>query len=1032
MGITYRYSEIHRRIIDLLGISIRQVRSIDRWAYIDSEVELPFTARVSPDDELLFSARVYLEDSPSYRWVFKASISGGGLLILDGKIHQGLDPAHSIAFLPSGHHEIKIRATSRALFGENPWVFSFNYSLASLVNWRGISLGLGMLEVLRASRVLDGPVRGELLELLSRSLERVDLVPSVAQVTAVEAIFEGLGEPLASRWDRRYVASVYGFKVVRGEAKDLEPPEAGESDRAIEEAYRAFESGLEELLKKYPKEGEIVALGHCHIDAAWLWPYSETRRKVLRSFSNILRLFSDGYSFSYAQSSAQYYRWAEEYPEIFRAIEEAVRKGLWIPVGGMWIESDTNLVWGESLARHFLYGQLYFLERFGRIARIGWLPDSFGFSAQLPQLMRLSGIEVFVTHKIMWNDTNKFPHHLFNWEGLDGTSIPVHVIITTYNGSLTSEEIKRVWEEYSGKGLAPAIHAFGVGDGGGGPGLLMLERIYWLNKMPKLPRVEHEVREDWYVGMVSEASRKAPTWRGELYVEIHRGTYTTNPRIKELVYRAEECLRTAEIWSSIAYSKGLKQYPGEELRRAWETLLRAEFHDVLPGSSNYEAYREAYSELEDAINICKSISEEAMRALAGGGSGAGQLTIFNPLPWARRAVVELPRGSYRYLGGAALAQQDLGDRVLAEIEVPPTGYVALEALGREVLKGSGVTAEYGERGIMISNDLLRIWIGRDGVLEIEDLSHGFRVHHRLRAHIDKPGDWDAWDVERSSIEDPGIALEPSGPPEILYSGGLKSCARVPYRFRGSEVVQVVCISKDSRVVEVSSKVRWTSRGYLLKAWFRPSFQFDDIYYEIPFGVIRRSSKPKDSWDHAKFEVPALRWADVSDGSKGFAVISMSRHGYSPRGEELGLTLAKAPLFPDPYSGVEEFEVKYYVYTHAGDYRAGGVPRVAYELWSPLRVVAIGARAPRESFLSLEGGDVLLESVKKAERGGELVLRLCEIGGRSSRARINLWGAFEVLESDILERPLSGLKHRGSSIEVQLRPFEIKTLILRQG
>jgi alpha-mannosidase len=1032
MPVKYRQSEIHRRILDLLGVSVKSVKSLDRWLFVNRgvEVELPLSLRARPDDELIFSSKVYLEESPRYRWIFKASISGGGIIKIDGKIHQGLDPWHSVTFIPHGEHEIEIQATSRALFGESPWVFSFNYSLASMVNWRGISLGLGMLETLRASRILGGSVGDEILQILSKALEPIDSVPGIAQIAAVEMIFRDLGEPLASRWDRGYIASVYGPGVLRGLLRNTPDPGDQDVDRAIDEAYKIFVDGLEELVKRYPKEGEIFALGHCHIDLAWLWPYSETRRKVVRSFANVLRLMRDGYSFSYVQSSAQYYRWAEDFQEIFKWVEGLVKKGLWIPVGGMWCESDTNLVTGESLARHLLYGQLYFLERFGRISRIGWLPDTFGFSAQLPQIMRLAGIEVFVTHKIMWNDTNRFPYHLFLWEGIDGSKIPVHVIITTYNGSLSSEEVKRVWDEYRQKDLAPAVHAFGVGDGGGGPSIIMLERIEWINRMPRLPRILHRVGEAEYVDLIREASKKAPIWGGELYVEIHRGTYTTNHRIKDLIYRVEECLRTAELWSTIASSAGIAEYPGDRLRNAWESLLRAEFHDVLPGSASYDAYLEAYRELEDALKTCSEISEKAMVAIAGGGNES-HIAVFNSLPWSRRAIIELPTGLYRYAGGSMPTHQDLGGSVLVEVEIPATGYVVLERAGSEPPRGGdGVTAYRVEEGYILDNGLLRVTIGMDGSIRVKDLELGVEISHVLRAHIDKPGDWDAWDVERSSIEDPGVALKPTGEPSIVYSGSLKACGRISYSYKGSEISQRICLSRESRVVEISSNIKWISRGYLLKAWLKPSFSFEDIFYEIPFGAIRRSSKPRNSWDTAKFEVPALRWVDISDGSKGFSVISMTRHGYSPRGDELGLTLAKTPIFPDPYSGLEEFEVKYYIYTHRGGYIDGELPRITYELWSPLRIVRAGGRKTQASYISLSGGGAIIESVKAAEKGGGYVLRIYNLYERDIKAKIDLWIPFETCQCDLLERPQGEQIPGRNSLEIPLKPFEIKTLLLK--
>lgn len=1028
-----RDSEIQRKIHDLLGLSIRSVKPIVRWVYLnrDIEIETPYSSIADPDSVMIFSTRVSLYDSGGYKWLFKVSASGNGLIIVGGKIHQGFDSGHTSTQIASGDHEITLQITPRALFGENPWVFHFNYSAAVLTNWRGLSLGIGLAEALRLARISGDPLRRDLIALLSRVLWSLDLVPTISQVVGAEILLGDLGDPLLSRWDRRYIASVYGYPVLAGMYRDIDDPRMGEADRVIDEIYRLYIEELEDLIRRYPKTGEIFVFGHCHIDAAWLWPYSETRRKIPRSFYNIIRLFEDGYRLSYAQSSAQYYRWAEDYGELFEKIRALVSGGLWIPVGGMWVEPDTNLVTGESLARQLLLGQIYFLDRFGRLARIGWIPDSFGFSAQLPQIMGRSGIEVLVTHKVMWNDTNKFPHQFFLWEGIDGTAIPVHVMPITYNGSATSEEIKRVWESHAEKEIAPAVHAIGVGDGGGGPNAVMLERIQWINRLPSLPRIETGFDEDRYISIVRRAAEKAPRWVGELYVEIHRGTYTTNHRIKDLVSRAEECLRTAEIWSTIAYSAWGKGYPRDRLRGLWEILLRSEFHDVLPGSANFEAYREAYSELEEAIRVCENLVEEAIASIAGPRGSSGRFfAVFNSLPWGRRALIRLPRGFYRYYGEEDLEIQDLGDSVIAIASLPPLGHITLERVG-EAVGGitSGVKVSKVDDIIEIENNLVRISLKPDGSLVIEDLINGFRVDHELRAHRDMPGDWDAWDIERSSIEDPGERLEPIDRPRILYGGPLLGCAEAQLTHRGSSVVLTICLARGSSVVVVRSRIAWRSRGYLLKAWMRPSFDFNDIHYEIPFGVIRRSSKPRDRWDLGKFEVPALRWVDISDGAKGFSIISTSKHGYSPREGAVGLTLAKTPLFPDPYSGLKTFEASYYIYTHRGDYKDGETPRIAYELWSPPRVRQLESPLPQRSYISIDNKIAILEAMKMTEKSDEIVLRIYNASDREEKAKIKIWRSFTTYEGDLLERKQGREIYRGSEMEVRLKPFEIKTLIL---
>lgn len=1042
-----RENEIWRRIIDLFGLSVKKVIPLSKWFYeqLGVEVELPYVARAHPDNMFTFSSTLSLGSIPNARWLLKISMSGGGLLKVDGKIHQGVDPAHRIARVPEGEHRITIEASPRELFGENPWNFYFDHALAIATNWRGFSLGIGMIEALRLARGSDDGLKKDLLRALWKALSEVNLVPSIVQASAAEMLLGDLkGGVDYSRWDRRYIASVYGVPVMRGVYRDIDDPSLGDADKIIDHSYSVFEEEIEKLSQKYPKVGSVILFGHCHIDAAWLWPYSETKRKILRSFANVAKLIDEGYRFSFAQSSAQYYAWLEEMDkDLLERIKGYASRSLWIPVGGMWVESDTNLVTGESLARQFLLGQLYFESRFGRIARIGWLPDSFGFSAQLPQIMRKSGIEVFVTHKIMWNDTNRFPHHFFNWEGIDGTSIPVHVLVLTYNGSATSEEIRRLWNSYVQKDLGPAVHAYGEGDGGGGPSIVMLERISWNKRLPAIPNIVDNIDEEGYLSIVRSMADKAPRWKGELYVEIHRGTYTTNHRIKELVYRAEACLRSAEIWSSIAFSNNLSRYPYGDLRRAWEKLLAAQFHDVLPGSANYEAYMEAYKDLEEAIAVCERIRKSSLESIAGVEDPEGPyVAIFNDLPWTRRVVAELPKGYYRSPSSDHIPVQELGEISVAEVEIPPLGYVILERSSDKggYKPGSGDRGAYAkdlEGTVILGNEFLEVRIERDGSLSIFDKEIGSPAvrSHRLEAHSDKPGNWDAWDIERSSLEMPSTRLEVVEKPRITIAGPLISCAALSLGLRGSVVEQRICVRKGSRVVEIRSRIHWRSRGYLLKAWVELPFEFDEVYYEIPFGVIKRRSRHMDSWDEAKFEAPALRWVDASDKSRGVAIISFAKHGYSAKDKRIGLTLAKTALFPNPYGDLDPFETVYYIYPHRGDYLDGNVARIAYELWSPPVVLRVKEPRSRElvaSFAKLDSGSVILEAIKKAEKEDGLVIRVYEIGGREARATLDLWGDFEILEADILERATKRLSYKGKRVAIDLKPYEIKTLVLRKS
>jgi len=1024
--------EVERRLLELLASTIVDFKPVDAWVHNGDEVRLPFFTRASPDEVQRFETRLSLPQLGGARWLLRVDISGNGLLIIDGEPYQGVDEQHRLAVLEPGEREVVLEATPRRLFGETPWFFAFMGSCLTAVLWEGFNLALSLLDALRLAHN-----RPELMRALARAAEEVEVTPSVAQFYALFRTLYGHLVPESSpeyggpRWDLAYVASVYGERVLEGALNDTPRPSIREVVETVERIKASLPRGS--------PVGKVYLFGHSHIDTAWLWPFSETRRKIVRTFSTIIRLAKMGYHFTYVQSGAQNYKWLEEQsPELFEEVKRLVEEGHWLPVGGMWVESDTQLLTGESLARQFLYGQLYFKEKFGKKCRIGWLPDSFGFSAQLPQLMRKAGIEVFVTHKVMWNDTNEFPYHAFVWEGLDGSEVVAHVLVVTYNGALTASELAELWERFKQKGVAPAIHSYGFGDGGGGPTFLMLERLKLLRRLPSLPELVEAPSEEEYVEEMLRVRDRLPRWRGEIYNEFHRGVYTTNIRVKTLMARAEGEARWAEAASAAASLLGLMAYPREELRGAWERVLRCQFHDVLPGSSNREAYEEAYKDLEEAINTFARVSSAALRAIAEHvNAPRGSIVIFNSLSWPRRMFVELPDSSYALPDGRPAEFQRTGSGYLVEVEVPARGYVTLvPGRGRAAAGGAVVRAE--DDGLVLENEVLRVKVGRDGSitsiydkqLRLEYLASPSNV---LRAHVDKPGSSDAWDVDRSAIESPGHPFEVAEEPRVIASGPLVAAVEYKLRFRNSTIRQRVALYRGSRLVELRTEIDWREKCYLVKAWFDLNVKPGVAHYEVPFGVVERAMVPRDQWDAAKYEVPALRWADFSDGEKGVAIIAPTRHGYSVKGSRVGLSLLKSPMHPNPWSDMGRSEVTYYIYPHPGDYRSARVYEKAYEVWSGAKVVVKerdgGSLPPRASLLEAPHG-VIVEALKAPEVGEGLVLRVYEAEGRERRAAIRLATPLKVYETNLLEEDPAPIAE-GSEIPIRLGPFEIKTLLLKR-
>ncbi|MEM1508261.1 MAG: glycoside hydrolase family 38 C-terminal domain-containing protein [Thermofilaceae archaeon] len=1029
--------ELERRFFELLAATIQDFKPVSEWIKGGEQLKLPYLAEAYPDETLCFENQFRLPAMEGTKWLLRLDITGNGLLLVDGEPYQGVDEQHRIAVLEPGERSVALEATPRRLFGESPWFFAFTGSNLAAVHWEGFNTALALWDTAILARR-----RQELRQTLAKAAVEVELTPSVVQVYALQRTLygylmqEGSPEYGSMRGDLAYIANVYGERVVRGALEDTPKPSISELLETLNRVKAALPEGF--------PVGKVYLFGHAHIDTAWLWPFSETKRKVVRTFTTVARLAKMGYSFTYVQSGAQNYKWLEEQnPKLFDEIRGLVKSGHWLPIGGMWVESDTQLVTGESLARQFLYGQQYFKEKFGLKSRIGWLPDSFGFSAQLPQLMKKSGIEVFVTHKVMWYDTNEFPYHAFVWEGLDGSEVIAHIIVSTYNGALTATELAGLWDRYKQKDVAPAVHAYGFGDGGGGPTFLMLERLKHLKKLPGLPEPVEAPKENEYVADLLNLKPKLPRWKSEIYNEFHRGVYTTNIKVKSLMAEAEREAVWAEAASAIADFLGLIHYPREALKTAWERVLRCQFHDVLPGSSNYEAYEEAYRDLEEAIREFLKASSTALKSIADHvNAPKSSLIVFNSLPWLRTVVIEVPNEGYSYPDGRPVKIQKTGGKILAEVEVPSMGYIAL-APSKGIAAEEGVKAYMEGDCLVLENDALRLKVTNNGSLvSIYDKQLQVELlrgpSNLLKAHVDKPGNFDAWDVDRSTVELPGRSLEIVEKPRITAEGPLIASVEYALKFKNSIIKQRITLYRSSRLIEFHTEVDWRDKCYLLKAWFNFNIKSGTAHFEVPFGVVERATTPKDKWDEAKYEVPALRWMDISDGVKGVSVIAPTRHGYSIRGAEVGLSLLKSPIHPNPWSDLGRYTITYYLYPHPGDYRTGRVYEKAYEIWSDVKTVVkerdSGNLPSKASFMEGQPG-ILVESLKMSENGEGLIIRMYEIEGRERSTLLRFPEPLEVYETNILEEDPKPVpkpsRARMPLTFITFKPFEIKTLLLKR-
>ncbi len=759
----------------------------------------------------------------------------------------------------------------------------------------------------------------------------------------------------------------------------------------------------------------VHAVGHAHIDSAWLWPQRETMRKTSRTFANVTALAHDYPEFVFACSQAQQYAWVKErYPEIYQRIRKSVADGQWIPAGGMWVEADGNLPGGEALARQLVHGKRFFLEEFGVDCRGVWLPDSFGYTAAYPQLARLAGMDWFLTQKISWNQTNRFPHHTFWWEGIDGTRIFTHFPpADTYNGTFAGKELAHAVSNYSEKGGGTrSLLPFGHGDGGGGPTREMLERARRLRDLEGSPRVVIE-SPDAFFDAARDEYPNAPVWSGELYLELHRATFTSQARTKSGNRRSEHLLREAELWAATAAVHSGHEYPYERLDRLWKTVLLHQFHDILPGSSIAWVHREAEATYARVKAELEEIIAGALEVLDG--------EVFNASPRARAEVVTVT------------------DRGAGFAHVPAGGSAVLDP---QAAAPAGVTVS--DR--LLDNGLVRVSIDDDGLLDsVLDLVAGREVlapgerGNLLRLHTDLPNYWDAWDIDahyrRQYVDLTGVDSI-----TVVEHGPLVGGIRIERSFGKSKIVQTVRLRAGSPRIDFETEIDWHEAEKIIKAAFPLDVHADRAAAEIQFGHVFRPTHTNTSWDAARFEVYCHRWVHVGEPGYGVAVLNDSTYGHdigrTTRDDggtttTVRLSLVRAPRVPDPEADQGRHHMTYALMPGA---RIEDAVAQGYALNLPLRVRPGSSNAVTEPLVSVDGEAATIEAVKLADdRSGDVIVRLYEsLGGRAHARLLASFTPARVSIVDLLERPLPEAPDVSLAEGVSLRPFQVLTLRLHRA
>ena len=804
----------------------------------------------------------------------------------------------------------------------------------------------------------------------------------------------------------------------------------------------------EELYGKMAGYEDIIAtcIGHTHIDVAWWWTVAQTREKVVRSFATVLKLMEEFPNYKFMSSQpVLYYFLKQRYPELYEKIKQRIAEGRWETEGGMWLEADCNLTSGESLVRQFLHGKRFFREEFNQDNKILWLPDVFGYSGALPQIMRKSGIDYFMTTKLAWNQINRIPNDTFVWRGIDGSEILTHLItttgvdqdpkqsfFTTYNGLLHPGAIMGGWERYQNKEINNDILVcYGYGDGGGGPTRNMLETSQRMEKgIVGIPKVRQATARTYFDELSERVkdNRRLETWEGEFYFEYHRGTYTSMGRNKKGNRRSEQLLMDLEL---LGVLNG--DYPHEADTRLWrDIVLLNQFHDILPGSSIAEVYEVTKAEYEALADEVKAGIDQRLTALAGKGEA---VTVFNTLGFDRDDVVRLGDVSASALkdaDGTVYPVQQTESGAVAYIKgIPSKGYKALMAAEAQAASPFTRSDEYH-----LETPFYSIALDATGAFtSIFDKENDREVLKpgqvaRIRCYEDKPIYYDNWDIDMYYTEK-SWAVDELKSLRWIADGAVETVLELVFDCCGSEILQKIHFYADTRRIDFETKIDWKLHQHLLKAEFPVDIHADEATFEVQFGNVKRKTHTNTSWDKARFESCAQKWMDFSEGHYGVSLLNDCKYGHSVNDGVIGLTLLKSGVEPHPNADVEVHEFTYSLLPHAESWQQAGTVQEAYKLNQSAYAVIGGEAGKAASFASVNKRNVILETVKAAENGEGTVLRLYECENARTKVTVTLpEGTKAAYLTNLLEEIESELDVVDNAVTFTIKPYEIITVLVK--
>ncbi|RLC80702.1 MAG: alpha-mannosidase [Chloroflexi bacterium] len=833
--------------------------------------------------------------------------------------------------------------------------------------------------------------------------------------------------------------------------------------------YASVPPAHEILLKGVAQSGApldvcITAAGHAHIDVAWLWTLGQTRRKAGRTFHNVIRLMEQFPGFHFSQSQPQLYDFVrQDYPDLFESIKQRVLEGRWEVLGGAWVEMDCNISGAESLARQFLLGREFFRRHFGAEAEspVLWLPDVFGYAWSLPQLIKEARLEYFFTIKLGWNQYNRLPYDSFWWQGLDGTRVLTHFSPTpgggdyasTYNAAAMPEQVLGTWRNFQQKDAGqpgatpPLLMAFGYGDGGGGPTREMVENIRAMGEFPATPRINCGTVGGFFRKLEAEVGGRLPTWNGELYLENHRGTYTTQSRNKRANRKSEFLLHDTEFLAALAAETTTYQYPHAELHRAWELVCLNQFHDIIPGSSIGAVYVESQQQYAEVREIGERVRDGALAAIAG--QVGGDLLLVNPTSFTRRDLAFWVGGEVtglQHADGSPVPIQSMeGGLLLDAGELPP---YSVTPLFNDQL--TMTNDQLDATPTLLENDFLRVELNEAGdVTRIYDKRAGHEalppgaIANQFQAFEDRPINPDAWDVD-IFFDDKLWLAEPADSVRVAESGPLRATLEIKRRILNSEYIQRISLAHNSPRLDFDTIIQWRERHVLLKVAFPVDVLSPTATHEIQWGNVQRPTHRNTSWDWARFETCAQKWVDLSEGGYGVSLLNDCKYGHDILDNVIRLSLLRGPTEPDPEADLGEHQFAYSLLPHSGGWDELTIAN-AYALNDPLIVWAGegsgGARGQRGrgageqfTFVAVNQPNIVVETIKQAEDGRGLILRLYESQRR--RGHVTLTTGFPLAKAwrtNLLEENQEPLPCDDHCVNFFIKPYQIMTMrIVRRG